>query len=106
MGAVLRSALEDQLADHPHVADIRGLGLMQGIEYTADRDTGSPFPAERQFGVRVTAEALERGVWLYPAGSGPVVQDGTLIGPPFTVTEPHIEQIVSVLAASIDAAAR
>jgi adenosylmethionine-8-amino-7-oxononanoate aminotransferase len=106
MGAVLRSALEDALGDHPHVADIRGLGLMQGLEYVADRDTGSPFPPERQFGVRVTAEALERGVWLYPAGSGPVVQDGTLVGPPFTVTESHIEQIVGVLAEAIDAAAR
>ena len=106
MGVVLRATLEDALADHPHVADIRGLGLMQGLEYVADRDTGEPFPAERQFGVRVTTEALERGVWLYPAGSGPVVQDGTLVGPPFTVTESHIDQIVTVLAAAIDAAAR
>jgi adenosylmethionine-8-amino-7-oxononanoate aminotransferase len=53
---------------------------------------------------QVVAQCLERGVWVYPSGSGPVVQDALLLGPPFTITDDEIDQLVTVLAASIDAA--
>lgn len=103
MGAVLRQRLDDELGDHPNVADIRGLGLMQGVELVSDRTTGEPFARSVEFAGRVTEAALERGVWVYPCGSGPVA-DGILLGPPYTVTEDHIEKIVATLKESIDAA--
>ena len=95
--------LEEELADHPNVVDIRGLGLMQGVELVKDRATGEPFPRAVDLSGRVAAAALDRGVWIYPCGSGPV-DDGILIGPPFTVTDDHIETIVGVLRESIDIA--
>ena len=104
MGALLRRRLEDTLGDHPNVSDIRGLGLMQGIELVADRRTGADFPRSVDFAARVAAEAIQRGVWLYPCGSGPV-SDALLIGPPFTIDEDHIEMIVEVAADAIDSAA-
>jgi len=43
-------------------------------------------------------------VWVYPCGSGPVA-DGLLIGPPYTITEDHIETIVGTTKDAIAAAA-
>lgn len=104
MGARLRRRLEDELGGHPNVSDIRGLGLMQGIELVQDRDTGIEFSRSIDFAGRVAGEAIERGVWVYPCGSGPVA-DALLIGPPFTITDDHIELIVGTTKAAIDAAA-
>ncbi|MCP3912858.1 MAG: aspartate aminotransferase family protein [Actinomycetia bacterium] len=103
IGALLRHRLDEELGDHPHVADIRGRGLLLGIELAADRNTGRPFPRADEMATQVVGAALDRGLWVYPAGSGPV-DDAVLIGPPFTITEEHVELIVSGLRDAIDAA--
>ena len=104
MGALLRSRMEEELGNHPNVGDIRGLGLMQGIALVKDATTGEPFSRSDDFAARVAGEAIDRGVWIYPCGSGPV-EDGLLFGPPYTITEDHIEQIVGVTSEAITAAA-
>jgi adenosylmethionine-8-amino-7-oxononanoate aminotransferase len=53
----------------------------------------------------VVAECLERDMWIYPAGSGPV-QDAVMIGCPLIVSESEIDQMVTTLREGIDAAAR
>jgi adenosylmethionine-8-amino-7-oxononanoate aminotransferase len=102
-GKRLRAALDDALGDHPHVAEVRGLGLMLGIEIVRDRDTLEPFGMPVV--PRIVAEGLARGVWFYPAGSGRA-QDVIMLGPPFTITDEDIATICSVLVDAIDAAAR
>ncbi|MCP5025588.1 MAG: aspartate aminotransferase family protein [Actinomycetia bacterium] len=103
MGNLLRRRLDEELGDHPHVADIRGRGLMLGVELVADRNSGRPFPRSEEMASQVVAAAIERDLWVYPAGSGPI-DDAILIGPPFTITEEHVELIVTGLRAAIDAA--
>jgi len=103
-GAALRSRLEFALADHPHVLEVRGLGLMMGVELVADAASGERFPAAAGIGRRVVTEALHRDVWIYPAGSGEVVQDAVMFGPAFTVTDEELDTMVEVLVESIDAA--
>ena len=44
-GQRLRQLLDERLADHPNVGEIRGRGLMVGVELVADRSTREPFPA-------------------------------------------------------------
>lgn len=102
MGRRLRARLERVLGDHPNVADIRGLGLMQGLELC--HASGEPFAPSAGFANAVVGAALERGVWLYPCGSGPVV-DGILLGPPYTITDAHIDLIAITTRDAIDAAA-
>jgi len=87
-GAVLERRLRDELGDHPAVVEIRGKGLFWGIELRCSRDA-------------VMMAALERDMWVYPAGSGPVA-DAVMVAPPFVVTDDEIEQIVTRLRASID----
>ena len=70
------------------MVEIRGKGLFWGIELRCSRD-------------EVMMAALERDMWVYPAGSGPVA-DAVMVAPPFVVTDDEIEQIVTRLRASID----
>ncbi len=88
------------------VGEIRGRGLMVGIELVADRTSREPFPRAARLAETVVAAARERGVLLY-SGTGNangVDGDTILLGPPFVVTEPEMERIVTVLATSIDEA--
>jgi adenosylmethionine-8-amino-7-oxononanoate aminotransferase len=91
---------------HPAVGEVRGRGLMVGIELVADRETRAPFPRSARLTEKVVAAALERGVLVY-SGTGNangVDGDTILLGPPFIVTDPELERIVAVLAESIEAA--
>ena len=105
MGAILKQRLIDALGQHPNVSDIRGRGLMLGVELVADRESGDPFPQSAGFARAVTAAGMERGVWYYPAGTGAPVQDAVMFGPPFTVTLDEVETMVATLVEAIDAAA-
>ena len=48
---------------------------------------------------------MQRDLWVYPAGSGPV-RDAVMVGPPFVITDEEIDTLVGVLHESIDAAVR
>ncbi len=97
------SAKLARIREHPNVASVRGIGLMWGIELVQDRDTLTHFPAEKRMVNRVMAAGLERGVFLYPGGSG-VAQDCVMLGPPFTITDADVDLMVGVLEDAIDAA--
>ena len=62
-GAYLLEKLQAALADHPHVGDVRGKGLMCGIELVQDKATKGEFPPEEKIGVRVHVEARKRGLF-------------------------------------------
>jgi len=105
-GARLRSLLEARLGDHPNVGQIRGRGLMQGIEFVVDRETREPFPRAARLTETMLAEARARGVLLY-SGTGNangIDGDQILLGPPFVITDAEVERIVAVVGESLDAA--
>ena len=101
MGEKLMAALTDALGDHPHVAEIRGRGLLQGVELVADRDTLECFPLEDNVTTRLVGACLKRGVFIYGGGTG-VVRDVMVIGPPFIIDDNDIDRIVTALAGAID----
>lgn len=103
MGEVLMKRLEP-LRDHPMVGDIRGLGLFAGIEIVQDRATRKPFPAEAKMAERLITACRRRGVALYSGGgmADGVNGDHVMISPPFIVSEEQINEIASVIAASLD----
>jgi len=86
----------ESLADHPHVGDIRRLGVMTGIELVADRSSGAPFDPGLRVGNRVIEAAMERGVLLRPLG------DVVVLMPPLSITESELGLLCDVTAASID----
>jgi adenosylmethionine-8-amino-7-oxononanoate aminotransferase len=103
-GERLLGLLADRLADHPLVGEIRGRGLMVGLELVADRETRAPFPRGERVAERVVRAARDNGLLLY---SGTGLADGTngdgiLLGPPFVVTDAEIDTMVERLGAAID----
>jgi len=100
MGNLLRERLQS-ISGHPHVAEVRGLGLMMGVEFVKDRGTMERFPAEARFAARIAGAGLRQGVFFYTAGSGPV-RDALLLGPPFTINGEDIDLLVDTLALALD----
>lgn len=106
MGACLDRALRERLGDHPHVGDIRGRGLFQGIELVHDRADKSPFDPRLKIAARIKTESFERGLMV--SGLGGTVDgvrgDHLLLAPPYVLEERHCNEIADGLLAAIDAA--
>ena len=91
----LATLLRDRLAPLPHVGDIRQKGLMVGVELVADRDTGRPFPPERQTAARACHEARGHGVIVRNLG------DVLVLMPPLSITIGELELLVQAVERSI-----
>jgi hypothetical protein len=101
MGDRLARRLHEAFDAHPHVAEVRGRGLLQAIEVVADRETLEPFPEDARITDRIVGAALARGVFFYPGGTG-AVRDILCLGPPFTIEEADVERMASVLLDSVN----
>lgn len=86
------------LKDHPHVGDIRQLGLIVGIELVKDKQSKKPYPLSERRGFRVAAEVRTRGMLIRPLGNVIVLM------PPLSVDLRTLRRMVRILAESIDAA--
>jgi adenosylmethionine-8-amino-7-oxononanoate aminotransferase len=107
-GMSLRRMLGETFGKHHHVGDIRGRGLFMALELVHDRATKAPFLPTRKIHAKVKAEAMARGLMVYPMGGTIDGQlgDHVLIAPPFIATTGDLAEIVGRLAESIDAALR
>jgi adenosylmethionine-8-amino-7-oxononanoate aminotransferase len=96
-GERLLKELTAALQDHPNVGDVRGLGLMAGIELVADRDSKRPFPRAERVTERITAAAKDRGLLLYSSTGFADDTDGDLLmlGPPFVISDHELGQAVA-----------
>jgi adenosylmethionine-8-amino-7-oxononanoate aminotransferase len=88
---------------HPIIGDVRGLGLLVGLEFVRDRRTKEPFPVELSVAKRISAETFERGLLSYP-GQG--TADGTkgdhiMYAPPLTITKAQVDELITILDESI-----
>jgi len=102
-GAYLGQRLGKVLCELPCVGDVRGVGMIWGVEFVADRRTKAPFPSGVRFGRRVCDRAFEQGVILYP-GAGSVdgaAGDHLLIAPPFVITVEQIDQVVEIVGRAV-----
>jgi adenosylmethionine-8-amino-7-oxononanoate aminotransferase len=102
-GEKLANQLDTAIGGHPAVGDIRGKGLLIGIEFVADRATKAPFPREHRFVERLAAAALEQGLLVYPSSgcADGVAGDSILLGPPFVITDDEIETLVGRLQTAL-----
>ncbi len=105
VGARLLEGLQT-LSSHQAVGDIRGLGMMCGVELVEDRETRSPATG---LGGKVAAEARQRGLFLRNRGgaSGAFpIGDTLCVAPPLITSEAQVERIVAILDDSLRAATR
>jgi adenosylmethionine-8-amino-7-oxononanoate aminotransferase len=106
LGHGLRERLVAAFGTHPHVGDIRGRGLFQAIELVQDRGTQAPFDPARKLHARIKAQAMARGLMVYPMGGtlDGVQGDHVLLAPPFIATDDDLDRIVERLSQAVDAA--
>lgn len=95
-GLVLQSALA-RLNKLDGVGDVRGLGMLAGVEFVADPKTKRPFPRALKFAETFTAAAREEGLVVWPNVGQADGENGDLamIAPPFIITKAEIEELVS-----------
>lgn len=95
MGELFRRRLVEIQERHPIIGDVRGAGLIVGIELVRDRETREMFDKDQAPGPMVCRYAFERGLII--RGSLHVVQ----LTPPLIVTEPDVDAILAILEDSI-----
>lgn len=111
LGTLLQArlqALREDEAAGSIVGDVRGIGMLAGVELVADKQTKRPFSRERKIAEHLVDAGLKRGIVLWP-NTGHA--DGTngdlvLIAPPLTISQDEIEQLASLLRASLVDVAR
>ena len=97
-GKHLLVKLKEALADHPHVGEVRGLGMMCGVELVKNKATKEMFDASDGVGAKVHAETVKRGMFSRVRG------DCYCVAPPIVTSESTIDDIASILGDSVKAA--
>ena len=103
MGRLFHQRLQ-ALRDLPHVGDIRGRGLLAGIEFVEDVDSGAPFLREQRFAERFTASAERAGLMVWPNTGQADGLNGDLVmlAPPFVISEAEIDEIVTRFRSALE----
>ena len=90
---------------YPIVGDIRGKGLMIGIEFVKDQKTKEPFAVKEKVRDRITEQCMDEGLVVYPGGGSVdgVRGDHILITPPINITSDEIDELFTRLDKSLKA---
>ncbi len=100
-GQELRCALP-LLQSHPNVGEVRGLGLLLGVEFVKNKATRQTFPREQNIAEKIRQACLEEGVLTYPTQGcvDGLRGDHILLAPPFTISTAECSLIARALLAA------
>jgi 4-aminobutyrate--pyruvate transaminase len=98
LGRLLHQQLEPLLA-HPLIGELRGIGLVAGLELVADKTTRATFPAHIGIGAQVERAARAEGLIVRNMG------DSIALAPPFIITAEEIAELVARLTRALDVVA-
>ncbi len=102
-GDFLRRLLEEELGGLEAVGEIRGIGLMQAVEYVRPGGAGEKLPAEAEASASLSKALFERGVMLNTIGnSSALVGDCTVFYPALTIGEAELEQGAAALREEVE----
>jgi adenosylmethionine-8-amino-7-oxononanoate aminotransferase len=104
MGTVFHRKLA-ALRDLPFVGDIRGRGLLAGIEFVQDKGTRAPFPRKLKFAETFSEQALRAGLmtWANMGQADGTNGDLSCLAPPFVISEAEIDDLVRRFTAALEA---
>jgi adenosylmethionine-8-amino-7-oxononanoate aminotransferase len=95
-GSYLLKALKAALATHPHVGDVRGKGLMCGIEFVQDKSAKTEYAPADQIGSKISFAAQKRGLYSRLRG-----ESVFCLAPPVITPYPILDRIVEIMAESV-----
>ncbi len=98
VGAYLQERLRE-LREYKMVGDVRGKGLMCGIEFVRDQETRLPFDPSLKVSLRFQDEAMRRGLVLFHCTGcvDGVAGDMILVTPPLVITRPQVDEMMAIL---------
>lgn len=97
VGNYLNTQMRAALADHPHVGEVRGEGMLCAVELVKDRDTREFFDASEKVGPRVASALLGHGVIARAMPQGDILG----FAPPFCLTRAEADEVVEKTAKSV-----
>ena len=97
-GAYLNRTMSEALADHPHVGDVRGEGMLCAVEFVADRDGRTAFDPAKKIGPAMAAAMLKRGVIARAMPQGDILG----FAPPLCLSRSEADTVVSATKDSVD----
>jgi adenosylmethionine-8-amino-7-oxononanoate aminotransferase len=107
-GERLLQGAQALLERHPIVGDVRGKGLMVGLEFVQDRATKQPFPPGLEIAPKIGQAALERGLISYPLQGCVDGVEGDMMKftPPMCITVAQVDELLGMLDEAIGAVER
>ena len=101
----LKNQLEKIKGQFSFIGDVRGKGLLLGIEFVQDLNSKAPLPRSAAITQKVISIGKENGLLIYPAGAGldGVNGDAIIISPPLTITKREIEELTHLLKITLEA---
>ncbi|MED0675760.1 MULTISPECIES: aspartate aminotransferase family protein [Aneurinibacillus] len=102
-GQQLIAGLQALMQKYEIIGDVRGKGLLCGMEFVKDRTTKEPFPFHLRVTERLIEKAMNNGLLIYSASGGIDGQagDAILVAPPFVITEEEINELLFILDRSL-----
>jgi putrescine---pyruvate transaminase len=97
VGRYLLDRLKEIQPRHPTMGEVRGMGLMIGIELVADKASKKPFDLTRDFGARIWDRCVAKGVLVRN------LADTFILSPPLTLKREHADVMVDVFEGAITA---
>jgi adenosylmethionine-8-amino-7-oxononanoate aminotransferase len=94
-GRTLLDGLKQRLDNHPHVGEVRGLGLMVAVEIVEDRQTKAEFDADEKVGARINQAMQNHGLFSRMRG------DVVCLAPPIVITDQELEQVIDAVTNAI-----
>lgn len=100
-GEYLEERLREMVAGLPIVGELRGKGLLWGMELVSDRATKARFDPALGVGTKVHKRGLANGLVIYQSGGSAYASDEVFISPSLIVTREDIDEIVDRLARTL-----
>lgn len=102
-GTYLRNKMNKLINQFSFVGDVRGKGLLLGIELVENQSTKQPFARNLQVTKTIIELAQANGLLIYPANAGldGVNGDAVIIAPPLTITKREIEELIRLLTKTL-----
>jgi adenosylmethionine-8-amino-7-oxononanoate aminotransferase len=107
-GAELARELAQLKHKHAILGDVRGMGLLQGVELVRDQWSREPFPVDAGVAFRFARACIAAGAAVYPGqgGADGQVGDHALVTPPLTITSAQIQELVGAIDRGLEAVER
>ncbi|MCY8855683.1 aspartate aminotransferase family protein [Bacillus atrophaeus] len=102
-GEVLKKKLTDLMNQSDMIGDVRGKGLLLGVEFVANKKTKQAFPPELSVGQHIISAAKKRGLIIYPAKPGIDSGEGdaVIIAPPFTISSAEMAELTDLFSDAV-----